>query len=150
MSDFAPITLRVIDENGNELFSQSVPYEWEIDVKQVMERAFVLSQTPRMPDPIVYTLQYYGYSEQDQYPGYLGYELESIDTSSGTKPSNQQYYWQLLINGVSSQGGADSEQPRPGSTVTWKYTPIAQSRDALGQRSKIILSRRLARRDRGI
>jgi len=58
MTDYAPIMLRVQDENGSEIFSQIVPYEWEIDVKELMERAFILSQSPTIPDPFVYTLQY--------------------------------------------------------------------------------------------
>ena len=142
MSSYAPITLRVVDENGKELFRQSIPFEWEIDVKQVMERAFILSQSAATPDPLVYTLQYYGYSEAAQFPGYLGYEIESIFT----KPNNQQFYWELLIDGVASQEGADSEQPGPGATVLWQYTPLPANQQGTSRRSRLVQSRRAAGR----
>ena len=116
MSSYAPIILRIVDENGKELFSQSVPFEWEIDVKQLMERAFILAQSAATPDPFLYTLEYYGYSEVAKFPGYLGYEIESICGKSNT----QKFYWELLIDGVPSQEGADSMQPQPGSTVVWQ------------------------------
>lgn len=140
MTGFSPINLQIIDENGNQTFSQSVPYEWEMDVKQVMERAFVLSQSPATPDPLVYTLQYYGYSETPQFPGYMGYELESI----GTKGNNQEFFWQLLINGNPSQLGADLEQPAPGSTVVWQYTPIPSNPQQMVPRSSVLHARRVA------
>ncbi len=78
MPSYAPFTLQIVDETGKELFNQAVPFEWELDVKQIMERAFVLAQTTAAPDPFVYTVEYYGYSEAAQFPGYLGYEIESI------------------------------------------------------------------------
>jgi len=143
MSDFAPITLQVLNENGQELFAQSVPFEPEIDVRGVMERAFVLSQTSTQPDPLIYALQYYGYSEAVQFPGYLGYEVESIFSM----PSNQQYYWALSINGVLSPEGADSMQPGPGSSVTWQYTPMPTDPQKLAARTRMIHSRRAGRRE---
>jgi hypothetical protein len=145
MTGYAPITLRVLDENGSEMFSQIVPYDWEIDVKELMERAFILSQSSTTPDPLVYTLQYYGYSERAQFPGYLGYEVESIGTGVEMKPNNSQFYWQLLIDGLPSQEGADSEQPRPGSTITWQYTPIPPNSDDFSSRTRLIHSRRAKR-----
>ena len=51
MADYAPFTLRIVDDQGKELFSQSVPFEAELDVRGVMERAFILSQTAAAPDP---------------------------------------------------------------------------------------------------
>jgi hypothetical protein len=142
MSSYAPVTLRVIDDKGQELFSQSVPFEWELDVKQIMERAFVLAQTTVMPDPFLYSVEYYGYSEAAQYPGYLGYEIESICG----KYNNQQFYWALLINGVLSPEGADSMQPGPGSSVVWQYTPIPTNPRQLAARTRVVHSRRAARR----
>jgi uncharacterized protein DUF4430 len=144
MSNYAPITLQVLDEAGQELFSQSVPFELELDVRGVMERAFVLSQTPTHPDPLIYDLQYYGYSEMAQYPGYLGYEVESIFG----KPNNLQFYWALSINGVLSPEGADSIQPGPGSTVVWQYTPVPIDPHKLTARTRIIHSRRAERIER--
>ena len=116
MGNYAPITLQVLDESGQEIFAQSVPFEPEIDVRGVMERAFVLSHTSAQPDPLIYAFQYYGYSEVAQFPGCLGYEVESIFSM----PNTQQYYWALSINGVLSPEGADSMQPGPGAMVVWQ------------------------------
>ncbi len=141
MADYAPITLRIVDEQGTERFAQSVPFELELDVREVMERAFVLSQTPQMRDPLVYDLQYFGYSEDPQFPGYLGYEVESIFG----KPNNAEFFWELKIDDVPAQEGADSTQPHPGATVLWVYTPAAQAHQ-LSRRAKLIHERRLQRR----
>jgi len=72
MADYLPFTLRIVDEQGQERFSQSVPFEAELAVRGIMERAFVLGQTTATPDPFDYDLQYYGYSQAAQFPGYLG------------------------------------------------------------------------------
>jgi len=123
------------------LFSQSVPFEWEMDVEDLMERAFVLGQTAASPDPLPFALQYYGYSESSQYPGYLGYELESI----AGKANNQSFYWQLSVNGVPSNEGADSVRPAAGSTVTWAYTSIAHQTGDLPPRHAVLNSLRAKR-----
>ena len=141
MSGYPPFTLRIIDDNGNECFRASVPFEWELDVKQIMERAFVLAQTSSTPDPFAYTMEYYGYSEIAQFPGYLGYEIESICGLS----NNQQLYWALLIDDVLSMEGADSMQPAPGSTVLWQYRPVPADPRELAARTRIVHSRRAAR-----
>lgn len=141
MASYAPITLQIVDENGNQLFSDTVPYEWEMDVRQVMERAFILSQSAATPDPFIYTLQYFGYSEAPQFPGYLGYEIESI----ASKANTPQFFWQLFINGAPSQQGADTEQPGPGSTVLWQYTQISKDARELSARSRVVRDRRFTR-----
>lgn len=141
MPHYAPILLRIVDEQGQELFRQTVPFEFELDVKEVMERAFILAQTPANPDPLVYGVQFYGYSESAQYPGYLGYEIESIQG----KPNNQQFYWELKINGVASLEGADSMQPGPGSEVLWEYTPIAARQQQITGRVQVVHARRSKR-----
>ena len=141
MSNYAPITLQVLDEQGQELVKQSVPFESELDVREIMERAFVLSQTAATPDPFTYDLQYYGYSAAAQYPGYLGYEIESLCG----KPNDQQFYWALMVNGVLSSEGADSMQPGPGSTVLWQYTPVPANPQQLAARTRIVHARRAER-----
>lgn len=141
MPSYAPFTLRIVDETGKELFNQTVPFEWELDVKQIMERAFVLAQTTTTPDPFLYTVEYYGYSEAAQFPGYLGYEIESICGKS----NNRQFYWALLINGVPSSEGADSMQPGPGSTVLWQFSPIPANQQELAPRTRAVHLRRAAR-----
>lgn len=141
MPHYAPILLRIVDEQGQELVHQTVPFEFELDVKEVMERAFVLAQTSANPDPFVYEVQFYGYSESAQFPGYLGYEIESIQG----KANNQQFYWELKINGVASLEGADSMQPGPGSEVLWEYTPMTGSEQTLAPRARVVHARRRER-----
>jgi hypothetical protein len=141
MADYQPFTLRIVDDQGKELFSQSVPFEAELDVRGIMERAFVISQTPAKPDPFYYDLQYYGYSQSAQFPGYLGYEVESICG----KPNDQQHYWALSINNTLSPEGADSMQPGPGSAVVWTYTPIPANPQQLPARTREVHERRASK-----
>jgi hypothetical protein len=141
MSDFAPITLRAIDNNNTQLFQYSVPFQLKISAREVLEHAFILAQTSPNPDPFIYTLQYFGYSESPQFPGYLGYEIESI----GSLSNNSQFFWDLLVDGVSSSSGADTTYPNPGATVLWQYTPIPVGPAALSKRATVIQSRRAGR-----
>ncbi len=120
MSAYRPITVRAVDNQSRQLFEYAVPFSLEVSARQLLEQAFVLGQTASTADPFLFTLEYYGYSESAQYPGYLGYEVESIAGLS----NGAQYYWELLVNGVSSASGADTTYPNPGATVTWQYTAI--------------------------
>jgi hypothetical protein len=142
MGDFAPITIRAVDQHDMELFSFSVPFAFEVSVKQILERAFILGQTPAKPDPFLYTLEYFGYSESLQFPGYLGYELERISGLS----NDAQYFWSLWINDVASPSGAETTYPGPGSAVLWKYTPLPDNAHDQPGRSGVIHRRRAARR----
>jgi hypothetical protein len=141
MADFPPITFEAVDENGKTFLNTSVPFSYEMDVRAVMERAFVLMQTANNHDPFVYALHYYGYSKDPNFPGFLGYELEQI----GDKASNAKFYWKLLIDNQASSLGADTALPGPGSTVRWEYTPISASAEELSGRVKAVHSRRSAR-----
>jgi hypothetical protein len=146
MSGFAPILLQVIDNHGSHLFEHSVPFTFEINARQVMEQAFVLTQTPGKPDPLLFTVEYFGYSESAQFPGYLGYAIISIANLA----SNNQFFWDLMINNVSSQTGADTTFPAPGSTVTWRYTPIPDSGTAaVAPHARAVIERRAKRGDQG-
>jgi Domain of unknown function (DUF4430) len=141
MSDFSPITVSAVDNQRNKLFEYSVPFRFEITARQVLECAFVLAQTSAQPDPFVFTLEYFGYSESQQYPGYLGYEIESI----GQLANTASFYWDLLVDGVPSSHGADTTFPGPGSTVTWQYTAIPPLSGAVSPRASAIQSRRAQR-----
>jgi hypothetical protein len=147
MANYAPITLQIVDENGRKLIPDlSLPFSIGINVKQTMECAFVLSQTAAAPDPFLYTVEYYGYSEIALFPGYLGYEIESIGTKSiGLKPTNNQFYWKLAVNGMASLTGADTTFPGPGSTVLWTYTRIPADSADLPPRTNVVQSRRASR-----
>lgn len=139
MAAYPPITLRAIDDKGNVLFEYEVPFEFGINAKQLLERAFVLAQRPAKADPFLYTVEYYGYSQSPQFPGYLGYEIESI----ANLPGNSSFYWDLILDGVSSTTGADTTYPNPGGTIVWQYTPVPAQ--PATQRSAVIQSRRTAR-----
>jgi len=143
---YQTVTLRAVDDSGSELFHYTVPLHLGMNVQQIMESAFVLNQCPLPnPDPFVFTVRYYGYSEDPQYPGYLGYEIEAIGKSKALLlPTNDQFYWELLINGVASTNGADTTHPGPGSTVLWQYVAEPASPAALNARARTIHSRRAA------
>src|SRR5271155_405096 len=108
MPSFSPITLRAIDSNNSQLFEYVVPFRIGITARQVLEEAFALNQTSATPDPFVFTLEYFGYSESAPFPGYLGYEIESI---AGLANIAGKFYWDLLVNGVPSSSGADTTYP---------------------------------------
>jgi len=115
-----------------------------------MEAAFVLNQPTGAagatnPDPFLYTVEFYGYSESAQFPGYLGYEIESIGLKKDAmKPSNDQYYWELSVNTVPSTAGPDTNFPGPGSTVQWTYTAITPA-TPLAARTQVVHARRASR-----
>jgi hypothetical protein len=139
MPNYAPITLRAIDDKGSVLFEYAVPFEFGMSAKHLLERAFVLGQTAGERDPFLYTVEYFGYSESAQFPGYLGYEIESIAGFS----NNAQFFWDLILDGVSSTSGADTTFPNPGGTVVWQYTPIPQQPQS--PRAAVVQDRRAAR-----
>jgi hypothetical protein len=141
------IAIQAFDAKGNSIFSYSVPFTMGISVKQVMESAFVLNQLPPPDaDPFLYTAEYYGYSEDPQFPGYLGYEIEGIGNKKiGILPSNNASYWKLSINNQDSKTGAETAYPGPGSTVVWRYVAIPSNPQDLTARTRIIHSRRAAR-----
>jgi hypothetical protein len=136
MSTYAPITVRALDNQGHSLFEYAVPFSLEVSARQLLEQAFVLGQSAT-PDPFLFTLEYYGYSESPQYPGYLGYEVESIAGLS----NSAQYYWELLVNGVSSSSGADTTYPNPGAIVTWQYAAIPASPSEQSRRATRVQKR---------
>ena len=137
MHRHGPITLRAIDNDNNKLFEYLVPFSLGITARQVMEQAFVQEQTPSNPDPFLFALEYYGYSDMAGYPGYLGYEIASIKDL----PNNAEYYWDLLLNDIAATTGADTTFPNPGSTVTWRYTAIAAGPAPLSKRAAIVKKR---------
>jgi hypothetical protein len=141
MSDFSPITVSAVDNQNNQLFAYTVPFRFEMTAREALESAFMLAQTSAQPDPFVFTLEYFGYSESQQFPGYLGYEIESIGQFANTAA----FYWDLLIDGVSSSHGADTTFPGPGSTVTWQYTAVPSPSSAVSQRASTVQSRRAQR-----
>lgn len=142
---FLPVTVRAVDNNGKQLFQYSVPFQFNMNARQALETAFAIAQSVANPDPFVFTLEYFGYSEYAQYAGYLGYEIESIGVNGDVLANNTQFFWELLLNGIESPSGADTTHPLPGSTVAWRYTAMPASLSALGGRAKAVFERRSVR-----
>lgn len=135
-----PISLAIVDNTGGLLFSETVPYTGT-NVQAILEDAFKQAQSPTTPDPFEFTVSYYGNSQNPQFPGYLGYEIESLCHL----PSNAQFYWALLINGTPSPTGADTTFPNPGSTVAWIYTPASAQASSTHGRAQEVHKHRLTR-----
>lgn len=141
MITYDPVTIEAIDDEGNSLFKYAVPFEMKISALQLMERAFVLvQQVSPKPDPFLYTVEYYGYSQSAQFPGYLGYEIESI----GNLQNSDTGYWELLLNGQVSSTGADTTYPNPGGLILWKYLTIPAENEAASNRARMIQTRKSA------
>lgn len=98
MADFALITRRAADNQNNRLSKVSVPFRPEINARQALEPAFILGQTPQSASLFAFAPQTYCGSGSQQFPGYPGYEIESI----GGFAVNDQFDWQVTVDGVSS------------------------------------------------
>jgi hypothetical protein len=147
MPDFDPITVCAFDNQNNKLFEYDAPFRFEITARKALEYAFAVAQQTASesdPDPFVFTLEYYGYSKSRKFPGYLGYEVESIGNFANGGGS----YWDLLLDDVPSSHGADTTFPGPGSTVKWVYTSAAAPSAATSRRANIIQSHRAQRTGR--
>jgi hypothetical protein len=57
MPAFDPVTLNIIDEAGTVLFSQSVPFTVGMTARQVLEQAFMITQTSAKPDPFIFSVR---------------------------------------------------------------------------------------------
>ena len=124
----APVDLSIIDADGGAIFSCSVPFERGMSGRGVLEQAFVESQSATKADPFAVTFAFYGYSQSAQYPGYLGYEVESFGgDSKNMLPTNDQFYWELFIDGQVATVGADLTRPNPGGSIRWTYVAVDAS-----------------------
>jgi hypothetical protein len=132
-------TIEAIDNSGNPIFKYTVPAYKNISVRMILEVAFNRNQSSTTHDPFHFTLEYYGYSTDPSFPGYLGYELESINSLTTTA----NFYWSLAVNGAASLTGIDTTFPNPGSTITLTYTSTNGLDDL---RSKAISKRRASRK----
>jgi len=139
-----PVKVQIQDGTSTPpktLYEYEVPFEWEMDALDLLERAFAFNQTAQSADPFIFTLRYYGYSRNAQFPGYLGYEIENFSDPRTGKPfPTDKHFWELLVDGQIATVGADTMRPEPGSTVTWSYQSFENSPPSL--RSTTIASRR--------
>lgn len=142
MAAGSPINLTIANvmvPGGQLLFQQTVPFTQGMTVRNVMEQAFLMSQSAATPDPFEYTVTYYGQSQSGF--GFLGYEVESLCHL----PNNAQNFWELFVNGVASQTGEDTTYPPAGSNVNWSYTAITAHPAKAKTRVHEVHSRRMER-----
>lgn len=138
----SPVTIEAFDDNNNQLFGFQVPFTWRVNVQELLEQAYILNQTVAQPDPFQYTLEYFGYSQSAQFPGFLGYELESINGFQ----TGGDFFWSLSVNGNLSQSGIDTTYPNPGATVTLQFASFATApAHAATQRARTIQGMRMQR-----
>jgi hypothetical protein len=100
----------------NVLNAQTVNLQNEVSARELMEETFVQMQSSQTPDPFLYTIEYYGYS-QDGF-GYLGYEVERIN---GVENGTNDNYWILYINGSFASVGMDSYLVKPNDQIEFQY-----------------------------
>jgi|GEM_PF-3349457 len=136
------ITIKAIN-GATTLFTYEVPFESKINVQTLLETAFDSNQTQANPDPFSYDLEYFGYSQINNYPGFLGYSIESINGLNAKQSGNVTYYWELLVNDIVSTTGIDTTFPNPNATVTLSY--VEYSLDTASSHQKTIHERRIAR-----
>ena len=75
-----------------------------MSARESLEAAFVVSLNSEA-DPIIYTLEFFGFSQSEQFPGYLGYEIESFLAPPRRVLANEKFYWELFIcNSLDIQG----------------------------------------------
>lgn len=134
-----PIVLEVIDDSGNVLFREAVEFQLGMNVQDILERAFVEKQAAS-PDPLPFTVQYYGYSTNASVPGYLGYEVENFFSKYPTDPT---HFWLFSINDQPSDHGIDTTYPGPGDRATFRYaTTSAAARPRNAREQEVALRRR--------
>jgi hypothetical protein len=100
----------------NVLDTQTVNLQSQINARELIEETFVQFQSTQVPDPFLYTIDYYGYSQEGY--GYLGYEIESIGSYVNGANDN---YWVLYVNGSAASVGIDSYWVRPNDQVELLY-----------------------------
>lgn len=143
MSGLGNIHVEALDLNGASIFKYDAPPGSGVTARELLEASFVGLQRTDLRDPFVFTLEFFGYSTDPQFPGYLGYEVESIGRPGGTPLSNStENYWELLMNGQQATEGADALRPLPGSRVTWQFTSMQSQLAGSSVRAKLVKARR--------
>jgi Domain of unknown function (DUF4430) len=134
------VVLEALDSSGRTIFKFVVPAGLRLNVRSILEHAFVENQTSAAPEPFRYRLEYFGFSKTAAFHGHLGYELESI----GELKSGPSAYWSFSINGRASDQGIDATYPVSGDRVTFQY--VTSNGTGRNARETVIMSRRAARK----
>ena len=132
------ITLKLVNKISQPALnlSYTVPFTLECTVLRILEKAYVNAQKPdlHLHHPFQYMLEYFGYNQSSAFPGFLGYELDSINGVAGDKS----HYWKLTVNSVAASTGVSECYPNPGATVELTYTAAPDSGHEPGTRAHAI------------
>jgi Domain of unknown function (DUF4430) len=124
----------ILDETTVNLQSQ-------VNARHLLEETFVQLQTADAPDPFLYEIEYYGYSQGGF--GYLGYEVEAI---AGYENGVDDNYWVLWVNDEPATVGIDSYMVQPGDAVQLVYQNFAAvAKTPAAERMKHVHERRTSR-----
>jgi len=137
-TDMKPVKIDAVDDKGHKLFSFRVELTSRLSVQSLLDKTFIEHQRPKRPDPFNFTVSYFGYSKNKKFPGYLGYEIDSIEDFK----SSVSAYWSVSINSIPASHGIDTTFPGPGDTVTLRFIRIAARDTGRNARESAIISRR--------
>jgi hypothetical protein len=119
----------------------TVNLQSQINARQLLEEAFVQLQTTAAPDPFLYEIEYYGYSQGGF--GYLGYEVEAI---AGYENGVNDNYWILYVNDEAASVGIDSYIVQPNDAVELVYQNFAAAaKTPAAERLQHVHARRTSR-----
>jgi hypothetical protein len=136
-----PITIEAIDDKEQSLFVYSCPSSLRLNVQSILDQAFAGLQSAAKPDPFRFSISYFGYSKDPAYPGYLGYEIESINDCV----TSANAYWSLSLNDQASDHGIDTTFPGPADKVMLRFVTVGAAASGRNIREKSIIARRLER-----
>lgn len=121
----------------NVLSAQTISLQAELNVRELIEAAFVQLQSPQTPDPFNFTIEYYGYDYYQGNTSYLGYFIESINQYV-TNPNN---FWDLYVNGSTSSVGMDSYLVQANDQIELKWV-TSGAPEGIGARIQRVKARR--------
>jgi hypothetical protein len=110
----------------------------EVNVRQLIEMAFVQLQSGNLLDPFRFTIDYFGYDYFEGNTSYLGYGIVGINDYV----SNDQNYWELCIGGRPSKKGMDSYFVRANDDVELKWLPVSAGTESAAARIHSAMLRR--------
>ena len=120
----ANATLTILDQNGNEIFSEVTALNEGQNVQQFMESAVNLVANDQL---LTFGAQYYG-TFQPTPPGPLGYLINMINGFYDAPDSGT--YWEFIYDGEACMTGIDFVFPADGSTVVFQQTRYSSASSA--------------------
>ena len=99
----------------------NIPWTADMTVQLAMERAYALDRIQQTPQPLSFTLRYFGPT--------LGYLIQSVDDNADeapdTKPAPR--FWFIFVNNTLSKFGIDWELLDPGDVLELKYETYSEA-----------------------